>query len=120
LAFNIRALHLEVTNWECGWGPETIWERTFNDHLLAAKERGQAAIDVFIDDCDAHAQKGREILRDLKYVADISCNNTPDEIRDLFLQGYGMAIAVASEVKFFEVKLDQYAPVAIPKFDRYS
>jgi hypothetical protein len=102
-----------VTNWEYGWGPETIWETTFNDQLRAAMDAGQAEIDIFIDKCDAHAHKGRRILRDLKYVADISCNNTPDEIRDLFLQGYGMAIAVASEVKFFEVKLDQYAP-AVP------
>ena len=54
--------------------------------------------------------EGREILRDLKLVALVSCNSTYDEIRDLFIQGFEMAIAVTSEVKFFEVKLDEYAP----------
>ena len=38
---------------------------------------------------------------------------TPHEIRDLFLQGYEMVVAVTSEVKFVEVKLDEYAP-AVP------
>ena len=42
--------------------------------------------------------------------AAVSCNSTPDEIRDLFLQGFDMVTAVTSEVKFFEVKLDEYAP----------
>jgi hypothetical protein len=54
--------------------------------------------------------EGREILRDLKFVASVSCNSTYNEIRDLFIQGFEMAIAVTSEVKFFEVKLDEYAP----------
>jgi hypothetical protein len=57
--------------------------------------------------------QGRDILKDLKFVASVSCNSTPDEVRDLFLQGYDMAIGVVSEVKFFKVKLDEYAP-AIP------
>ena len=113
LAFNIRALRLQVTNWAYGWGPESMWEKTFNDQLGTAQEKGRAAVDRFFNDCDGHAQEGREILRDLKFVAEVSCNSTPDEIRDLFLQGYEMVMAVASEVKFFEVKLDEYAP-AVP------
>jgi hypothetical protein len=31
-------------------------------------------------------------------------------MRDLFLQGYEMVIATALEVKFFDMKLHQYAP----------
>jgi hypothetical protein len=62
---------------------------------------------------EAHVQEGRDLLRGLKFVAEISCNNTPDEIRDLFLQGYDLVITVTSEVKFCEVKLDEYAP-AVP------
>jgi hypothetical protein len=113
LAFNIRELRIDITNWEYGWGPESTWEKTFNNHLNDAREAGSKAIDKFFLDCDTHVQEGRDILRDLKFVAQVSCNNTPDEIRDLFLQGYDMMIAVTSEVKFFEVKLDEYAP-AVP------
>lgn len=35
------------------------------------------------------------------------------EITDLFMQGYDLVLAITSEVKFFEVKLDEYAP-AVP------
>jgi len=44
--------------------------------------------------------QGRDILKDLKFVPLVSGNSMPDEIRDLFLQGYDMVIGVASEVKF--------------------
>ena len=68
------------------------------------------AADKFLTQCQEHASKGREILEDLKYVAAGSCNSTVGEIMDMFLQGYEMVLSVASEVKFFEVKLDSLAP----------
>ena len=109
LAFNIRSLHLDVTNWQYGWAPESAWDKIFHDQLDEALERGQAGINEFFEYCELHVQRGRDILRDLKFAANVSCNNTPDEIRDLFLQGYDMVISVASEVKFFDVKLDEFA-----------
>ena len=99
-----------MTNWQYEWGPESLWEKTFHDELSAAQEKGRAYVDRLLDKCDDHAYEGRRILSDLKFVAEISCDNTPDEIRDLFLQGYEMVMAVTSEVKFFEVQLDRYAP----------
>lgn len=111
IAFNMRALRIEVVNWGYDWGPEHHWEKKFNDELsLARSHGGQPAIDHFFTECEQHAQEGRDILHDLKFVAAVSCNSTHDEIRDLFLQGYDMVMAVTSEVKFFEVKLDEYAP----------
>jgi hypothetical protein len=32
-------------------------------------------------------------------------------LMDLFVQGFELAVGLASEIKFFEVKLDEYAPV---------
>ena len=113
LSFNIRALRLEVTNWQYPWGAESTWERTFNQELAAAREDGQKAVNRFFLDLETHVREGWDILTDLKFVAEVSVNNTADEIRDLFLQGYGMVMTVALEVKFFEVKLDEYAP-AVP------
>jgi hypothetical protein len=113
LSFNIRALRIEVTNWQYPWGSESTWERTFNNCLADAREKGRMVVDRFFLDLEEHAQEGRNLLRELKFVAEVSCNNTPDEIRDLFLQGYDMVITVTSEVKFCEVKLDEYAP-AVP------
>jgi hypothetical protein len=40
-------------------------------------------------------------------LGEVSCNDTPDEIRDLFIQGYNMEVAIALQVKFFEVKLHE-------------
>jgi hypothetical protein len=103
-----------VVNWTYAWAPENLWEKKFNDEIHLARRRGgQPAVDHFLMECERHAEEGREILHDLKFVAAVSCNSTHDEIRDLFLQGYDMTIAVMSEVKFFEVKLDEYAP-AVP------
>jgi hypothetical protein len=59
---------------------------------------------------------GREILRDLRGVGLNSRIGSAIEVRDIFLQTYDMILAVASEVKFFEVKLDEFAPaVAMTK-----
>ena len=68
-------------------------------------------MDRFFRACEEHVVAGWEILKDLKFVAAVSCNSTHDEIRDLFLQGYEMVIATALEVKFFDMKLHQYVPV---------
>ena len=93
------------------WGPKNPWDLEFNTQLSIVRDDGQRAVDTFFRNCETHTIEGREILRDLKFVASVSCNSTHDEIRDLFIQGFEMAIAVTSEVKFFEVKLDEYAPV---------
>jgi hypothetical protein len=113
IAYNLRQLLIQVVNWQYGWGAENLWESEFNNQLSAAREEGQDAIDHFFHNCETRAMQGRDILKDLKFMAAVSCNGTSDEIRDLFLQGYDMVIGVASEVKFFEVKLDEFAP-AIP------
>jgi hypothetical protein len=111
---NIRALRIEVVNWSYNWGPENLWEKKFNDELRSARSNGgQPSVDHFFIECEEHAKEGRRILYDLKFVAAVLCNSTHAEIRDLFLQGYDMAIAVTAEAKFFEVKLDEYAP-AVP------
>jgi len=67
-------------------------------------------MDKFFCACEEHVVAGWEILKDLKFVASASCDSTHEEIRDLFLQGYEMVIATALEVKFFDMKLQQYAP----------
>jgi hypothetical protein len=112
IANNIRVLRIEIANWAYGWGPENLWEKRFNDELCSAREQsGQPTVDQFFTECERHVREGREILYDLKFMAAVSCDSTHDEIRDLFLQGYDMVMAVTSEVKFFEVKLDEFAPL---------
>jgi len=110
IAYNLRTARIKCVNWQYGWGSETQWESEFNAQLSIAREGGQEGVDGFFRACETHVVEGWEILKDLKFAASVSCNGTHDEIQDLFLQGYEMVIATASEVKFFDMKLHQYAP----------
>lgn len=53
-------------------------------------------------------------MQDLKSLGQVSEGSTPDDIRDLFFQGFELIMITLSEVKFFETKLDQLAPVMPP------
>jgi hypothetical protein len=106
----MRIARVKCVNWQYGWGSETQWESEFNAQLSIAQEDGQEGVDKFFRACENHVVAGWEILKDLKFVASVACNSTHDEIRDLFLQGYEMVIDTALEVKFFDMKLHQYAP----------
>ncbi|KII93195.1 hypothetical protein PLICRDRAFT_35380 [Plicaturopsis crispa FD-325 SS-3] len=118
IAHNLRRCRLEMMNWQCNWGSDvTYWEKHFSELLEEARQLGDSEISDgvvnFFQEFEAHVQEGKDILEDLKHVAVCTCDSTPDEIRDLFFQGFEMVMAVCSEVKFFETKLSQYAP-AIP------
>jgi hypothetical protein len=124
IAYNLRTAHIKCVNWQYGWGSETQWESEFNAQLSIAREEGQEGVDGFFRACETHVVEGWEILKDLRFAASMSCNSTHDEIRDLFLQGYEMVIAMALEVKFFDMKLHQYTPAistaTISKICMYS
>ncbi|KAG2122393.1 hypothetical protein BD769DRAFT_1316860, partial [Suillus cothurnatus] len=66
-------------------------------------------VDDFFSLCNTHAQAGQEILYDLRYLANANCRCRRVR-RDRFIQLYDMLEMVLPEVKFFEVKLDEYAP----------
>jgi hypothetical protein len=104
LTYHIQKLRIDFVNWQLDWG-ETNWETEFANQLHVAQQKGE--IRNFIDGARHIVRTGRDLLYELKFIGEVSCNNTPDEIRDLFLQGYDMAIAIALQVKFFEVKLYQ-------------
>lgn len=66
-------------------------------------------MDTFFNICEDHVQTGREILSDLRKISVGYCRNGRVK-KDKFIQIYDMLTIVLSEVKFFEVKLDEYAP----------
>lgn len=110
MAYNIRKLHIDHENWTRNWGPESLWEHEFGYELAAAawEENGR---DKLLSRLERHTIDGRSILTDLKALGSIPTNVHPAVIRDIFLQGYDLVIMTLSEVKFFEVKLDELAPV---------
>jgi hypothetical protein len=103
-------VRIKCVNWQYGWGSETQWESEFNAQLSIAHEEGQESVDDFFCACKTHVLEGWEFLKDLKFAASMLCNSTHDEIQDLFLQGCEMVIAMALEIKIFDMKLHQYAP----------
>lgn len=110
ISSDILAIRIEIANWSFNWGPESVWETRFHEDLAAFKGQGREAVDRFLRECKEHAHDGREILKDLKFAGNAGMDSTYEEIRDLFLQGFEMVVAVTSEVKFCEMTLDHYAP----------
>jgi len=110
---DIQLLRLQVVNWQMGWGAESLWEKEFNNDLRVAREEGRVAVDEFFEACDKHAKAGREILMCLRAIGLSTRIGTVAEMRDIFLQTYDLVLAISSKVKFFEVKLDEFAP-AVP------
>ena len=100
----ILELRLAVVNWTFDWGAENLWDRRFNHELATARNQGRHAINTFFEKCDQHAKEGRDILRDLKFAAELRVDSTFDEIRDLFLQGYDMVLSVVGLSKYNYIK----------------
>lgn len=109
ITHHIKRLRIEHANWtKCHIGPESAWDSAFNTFFAQACKDGER--DRFLSGVLEHSTEGRYLLRDLKALGDAGLDSTPDEIRDLFMQGFELAVSTMAEVKFFELKLDQYAP----------
>ncbi|KAG1732781.1 hypothetical protein EDD22DRAFT_852685 [Suillus occidentalis] len=108
----IQDLQVSICRWQYDWGPANIWEKTFNEKLWLAQDRGNCAVSRFFDQCEQHTSGGRALLADLKRIAYAPCSNGR-QARDRCIHLYDLVFDVLSEVKFFEVKLDEYVP-AVP------
>ena len=106
-------LRLRVEEWHTEWGPETDWSYRFNEALCQSREQGRVALDKFFTDCEQHAREGRQLIQSLRCTARQGILGQRERIRDAFLQIYDLLSTVLSEVKFFETKLEEYAP-AVP------
>lgn len=110
IASRIQDVRRQWLEWKCDWGTESAWPRVFNQRLTAARQGGHVAIGEFFQWSQEHADNGRAILRDLQNMVDALHISTQEEIADLFVQGYQLTMDITSEVKFFEVKVDEFAP----------
>lgn len=100
---------MDHTLWTLNWGPESLWEHEFTHELESFTRQGQLN-DYFIH-LECHTVAGRHLVTEIQGLGDLRTNTTdPDTIRDMFLQGFDLLSLTLAEVKFFEVKLDEYAP----------
>jgi len=106
----IRRLRLQYTNWTYNLGPENLWEMRFNELLDNATRESQVAIDELFIQLVEHTREGRDILTAVKFAGSGRCDESYGVLMDLFVQGFELAVGLTSEIKFFEVKLDEFAP----------
>lgn len=78
---------------------------------MLQQAREASELDEFFNELDEHTEIGRDILKELRYAGAGTCVGEYGVFIDLFVQGFDMAVDIASELKFFEVKLDEFAPV---------
>ncbi|KAH7904898.1 hypothetical protein BJ138DRAFT_1106432 [Hygrophoropsis aurantiaca] len=88
-------LRSEVREWQIGWGPETLWGKLFSDDVRC---------------CEHHVKRGRILLGHLRSFIQSPRNQKQPDIIDQFIQAYDLSMELLSELRFFELKLDEYAP----------
>ncbi|KAI6096540.1 hypothetical protein EDD16DRAFT_1500188, partial [Pisolithus croceorrhizus] len=102
-----------VDKWKSDWGPESVWLKKFDESLRKAREKGLASTNRFFTECKVHAREGRRFLCLLQQFANTTCSMQRGRQLDTYLQIFDLLEVVLSEVRFFEIKLDEYAP-AVP------
>lgn len=124
IAVSIRNLRFQYLTWSKCWGPENLWEKKFSDWLEAAKaleiyentddyksDNAEHFLDDFLLEIWDHAKRGRKLINELSFVGAGECEGEYGVFIDLFVQTMDLTVKLVSEVKFFEVKLDEYALV---------
>ncbi|KAI5992431.1 hypothetical protein EDD15DRAFT_2197015 [Pisolithus albus] len=106
-------LRLSIDAWKSDWGPESAWLKKFDESLRKACEKGLASTDRFFKECEVHAHEGCRFIHFLRKTSSTTCGMQWERQLDTFLQIFDLLEVVLVEVKFFEVKLDEYAP-AVP------
>ncbi|KAF8842045.1 hypothetical protein BDN67DRAFT_900257 [Paxillus ammoniavirescens] len=108
--YTLPELRLLIDQWHTDWDLEAEWERNFHLNLRMAQEDGRSNTDLFFHGIEAHAIEGRRILRALRHVARGLCKGARKCDEDAHLQVFDLGVAIMSEIKFFEVKLQEYTP----------
>ncbi|KAI5994857.1 hypothetical protein EDC04DRAFT_2534168, partial [Pisolithus marmoratus] len=102
-----------IDEWKLDWGPESRWLKALNESLCKACKKGLANTDCFFKECEIHACKGHCLLCHLQQISSNMHGLQQDHQLNTYLQIFDLLEVILVEVKFFEVKLDEYAP-AVP------
>ncbi|KAG1727281.1 uncharacterized protein EDB91DRAFT_1061224 [Suillus paluster] len=108
----LSELHTSIPGWQTEWGPAATWGKKIHHLLTHAQEKERRTTDKFFAHCEDHVCKGRAIPHDLQLLAHHP-NKGPMQMKDMYIQMYGLMSLVLTKVIFFEVKFKEYAP-AVP------
>ncbi|KIK15664.1 hypothetical protein PISMIDRAFT_114772 [Pisolithus microcarpus 441] len=101
-----------IADWQSEWGAESTWLKKFYEQLKYTQGRGRHATDVFFSQCGAHVEDGRRLLWLLRSMTRKGFRGMSHRVADSYEQVFDLLTSLLIELRFFEVKLDEYAPIS--------
>ncbi|KAI5992957.1 hypothetical protein EDD15DRAFT_2367745 [Pisolithus albus] len=101
-----------IADWQSEWGAESTWPKKFHEQLKLAQGRGRLASEAFFSQCEAHVEGGRRLLWLLRSIMRKGFRGTGYKVVDSYEQVFDLLTSLLTELRFFEVKLDEYAPIS--------
>ncbi|KAI5988577.1 hypothetical protein EDD15DRAFT_2198942 [Pisolithus albus] len=101
-----------IADWHSEWGAESTWPKKFHEELKHVQGRGRLASEAFFSECEAHVEDGRRLLCLLRSITRKGFRGTGYKVVDSYEQVFDLLTSLLTELRFFEVKLDEYAPIS--------
>jgi len=108
---SLKEVRQLIAVWQSEWGVESTWPKKFHEQLKHAQDSGQHAIDTFFSQCAVHVEEGRQLVWFLRSITRKGFWGVRYKVSDLYEQVFNLLTSLLTELQFFEVKLDEYAPV---------
>ncbi|KAH7908463.1 hypothetical protein BJ138DRAFT_1103478 [Hygrophoropsis aurantiaca] len=108
---SLESIRQATDAWKVDWECEFTWSKEFDNALQRSREKGLDGVNRFFSECEKHTREGRQILRDIKKVSQGSWKGGETSIREQVICLHDLVLEVAREVKFFELKYNDYNPV---------
>ena len=100
-----------IAVWQLEWGVESTWPKKFHEQLKHEQGSGRCATDLFFSQCVDHIEEGRRLVWFLRSITCKGFRGVGYKVSDLYEQVFDLLTSLLTELRFFEVKLDEYAPV---------
>ncbi|KAI6022455.1 hypothetical protein PISMIDRAFT_11002 [Pisolithus microcarpus 441] len=101
-----------IADWHSEWGAESTWPKKFHEELKHAQDRGRLTSEAFFSECEAHVEGGRRLLCLLRSIMRKGFRGTGYKVADSYEQVFDLLTSLLTELRFFEVKLDEFAPIS--------
>jgi len=108
---SLEKVRQPIAVWQSEWGAESTWPKRFHEELKHAQGSGWCATDAFFSQCAEHVKEGRQLVWILRSITRKGFRGMRYKVSDLYEQVFDLLTSLLTELRFFEVKLDEYAPV---------
>ncbi|KIK26908.1 hypothetical protein PISMIDRAFT_94024, partial [Pisolithus microcarpus 441] len=101
-----------IADWKSEWGVESTWPKKFHKQLKRAQREGRLMTDLFFSQCKVHVEEGRQLIWLLRSITCKGFRGVGYRVTDSYEQVFDLLTSLLTELRFFEVKLDDYAPIS--------